>query len=321
VLALGLTYTFTTDSFLSTFNILQLLKDSAYTGLISLGMSLVIIGGGIDLSAGGIVCLCGVACARASFIPGIPGIAVILIAVLAGAACGLFNGLVVMKLHLSEFVTTLASGFVFSGLALITTFKSDGRPVPMKLTNLDFISFGYNYSGLYKITIVWIALAILMQVVLTRTRFGLYTCALGANEKSALMSGVKKDRIKISGFMACGSFCGLAAAMVVAFQTATTQTLGNMMEFQAISACVVGGIVITGGKGDALAACLGAFFMTMVTSGLLKYGLSTGAHYLMYGAVIVIMINFDAQFSRLTDGGRVKKTKKNEPPRLSGVQS
>jgi ribose transport system permease protein len=284
-------------------------------------MSLVIIGGGIDLSAGGIVCLCGVIAARASFIPEIPGIAVVLITVCVGAACGLFNGFIVTRLHLSEFVTTLASGFVFTGLALITTFKVNGHPVSKHIENMDFISFGYNFNGLYKITIIWIVLAVILQIVMTRTKFGIYTCALGANDKSAQMSGISRTKIKIAGFMTCGAFCGLAAAMVVAFQNATTQNLGNMMEFQAISACVVGGIVITGGKGDALAACLGALFMTMVYGGMNKYNLSPGAYYLMYGLVIIIMINFDSQFSRLTDGGRVKRAKRNEPPQLSEVQS
>jgi ribose transport system permease protein len=313
IVLLGLIFVFTTDSFLTERNLFLLLRESAYTGLIALGIGTVIIGGGIDLSAGGIVCLVGVAAARASFIPGIPGFAVIIIAILAGALCGLFNGLIVTKLHLSEFVTTLATGFVFNGLALLTTFHVNGRIISTKITNANYLAFGGHVGGLFIISIFWIVLAVVMQIALTRTKFGLHTAAQGANPKSAQMSGIRGTRIKITGFVLCGSFCGLAAALVIAFQTGTTQALGSMMEFQAITACVVGGVVMTGGKGDALAAFLGALFMTLVTNGLYKWGLSTGAMQFMYGLVIVVMTNFDAQFSRLTEGKHKGSRLKAEP--------
>ncbi|MDR2487071.1 MAG: ABC transporter permease [Clostridiales Family XIII bacterium] len=301
VTALALVFALSTDSFLTTRNLFLLLRESAYTGLIALGIAVVIIGGGIDLSAGGIVCLVGVIAARASFIPGIPGFAVVLLAVLGGMVCGLLNGLIITRLHLSEFVTTLATGFVFNGLALLTTFHEGSRIVSIPITNYSYLLFGGRIGGLYAISVFWVVLAVFMQILLTRTRFGLHTCALGANPRSAQMSGIAGAKVKLAGFLICGAFCGLASALVVAFQTSNTLKLGNMMEFNAIVACVVGGVLMTGGKGDAFAAFFGALFMTLVTNGLYKWGLSTGALQVMYGAVIVIMTNFDAQFGRLTD--------------------
>jgi ribose/xylose/arabinose/galactoside ABC-type transport system permease subunit len=100
--------------------------------------------------------------------------------------------------------------------------------------------------------------------------------------------------------MISGAFAGLAAAMIVAYQTGTNQTLGNMMEFNAIAACVVGGVVLGGGKGDPVSGFLGALLMALITNGLYKWGLSTGGTYVMQGIVILLAMNFDGQFNRIS---------------------
>ena len=301
VLVLGLIFTLGTDSFLTARNLFLLAREAAYTGIIAYGMACIIVGGGIDLSAGGIVCFVGILAARASLIPGIPGILVLLLAILAGAACGALNAFVITKLHLSAFVTTLASGFVFAGLALMSAFRIHGRAVSQSLSNESFLSLGGSVNGLYFITITWIALGVFLQLFLTRTQFWVHLCALGSNEISARMSGVNGDLVKSSAFVLGGGFYGLASAMVVAFQTGTTSGLGNMMEFSAIAACVVGGVEMTGGKGDAFSAFMGTLFMTLITNGLYKLGLSTGSLLLMQGIVIVIVINFDVQFGKFSE--------------------
>jgi ribose transport system permease protein len=301
VIALGLIFALTTESFLTARNMFLLMREAAYTGIIAYGMACIIVGGGIDLSAGGIVCFVGIMTARASLIPGIPGVCVLLIAILAGAACGCVNAFVVVKLHLSAFVTTLASGFAFAGLALMSTFRVHGRAVSQSLSNESFLHFGSNIGGLYFITVIWIAFGIFLQLFLTRTQFWVHLCALGSNEKSAVMSGVNGNKVKSVSFIMGGGFYGLASAMVVAFQTGTTSGLGNMMEFSAIAACVVGGVEMTGGKGDALSAFMGTLFMTLITNGLYKLGLSTGGLLLMQGVVIVLMINFDVQFGKFSE--------------------
>ena len=300
ILIVGVLFTLTSDSFLTGYNLLLLLKDSAYTGLVALGLSCVIVCGGVDLSAGGIVCLVGIVAARASFIPGIPGFAVMLIALAAGLACGALNGLIVTKLHLSEFVTTLATGSVFSGLALLIAFKEHGRAIPMALTNKGFLAFGGNINGLYYISIAWIVLAILLQIMYTMTPLGTYISAVGSNTKAAEMSGVSRNKMKLLTFALSGGFAGLAAAFMVAYSTGTTQQLGTGMEFQGIAACIVGGVAMTGGKGDSLSAVLGTLFMVAVLNGLYKWGLTTGGLDLLEGIIIVAVINFDTILSITT---------------------
>ena len=300
IILLSVVFGFTTDSFFTYRNIIQLFRQAAFTGIIACGVCFVMVGGGIDLSAGGIICLVGVIVARTSLISGMPGIIVILAGVVAGAVCGVFNGAVVTRLHLSEFVTTLASGSVFTGLALLTTFREQGRIVSVTLKNKSLIFFGKTVGDIYWITIVWVAFTIIMQFVMSYTRFGLHVMAMGSHSRAAEMSGVNTRRSKALTFVISGALAGLAAAMLVAYQTGTNQTIGLMMEFNAIAACVVGGIVMGGGKGDPLSAFLGALFMQLITNGLYKWGLTTGSTYVMQGIVILIAMNFDGQLNRIS---------------------
>ena len=300
IVVLCVVFTVTTDSFLSARNMIQLFRQAAYTGIVACGVCFVMVGGGIDLSVGGLICLVGIAVARFSQITWMPGAIVILVGILAGAACGLFNGAVVTRLHLTEFVTTLASGAVFTGLALLTTFREAGRMISVTLTNQSFLNWGTTVGDIYWIIIAWVVLAAVMQFMMSGTRFGLHVMSMGSHARSAEMSGVNIRRTKIFTFVISGAFAGFAAAMIVAYQTGTNQTLGNMMEFNAIAACVVGGVVLGGGKGDPISAFMGALLMTLITNGLYKWGLTTGGTYVMQGIVILLAMNFDGQFNRIT---------------------
>ncbi len=175
---------------------------------------------------------------------------------LVGAVCGVINGFIVTKLHVSEFVTTLATGFIYFGLGMVFSFRQNGRIFAQYLTNDSFNVFGRDIGGLYYITIAFVILAAVLYVIQTRFRLGLYTYAVGSNPKSATMSGVNNDNIKLLGFLISGLCAGLAAAFAWALQSSAAINLGKGMEFMAIAACVVGGVALGGGKGDALGALL-----------------------------------------------------------------
>ena len=299
IVILCVVFGLTTDSFITFRNFTQLFRQAAFTGLVACGMSYVMVGGGIDLSAGGVICLTGVAVARFSQISGMPGIVVIIVGILAGTVCGLFNGTIVTRLHLTEFVTTLASGAVFTGLSLLTTFRERGRVVSVTLTNKSFLAFGKPIGQIYVIIIAWIVLTVIMHFIMSNTRFGLHVMAMGSHSKSAEMSGVNIIRTKTLTFVISGALAGVAATLLVAYQTGTNQALGSMMEFNAIASCVVGGVVLGGGKGDPISGFLGALFMTLITNGLYKWGLTTGSTYVMQGVVILLAMNFDGQLNRI----------------------
>ncbi|SHI10131.1 ribose transport system permease protein [Sporobacter termitidis DSM 10068] len=302
VLILAVIFSFTTRSFLDARNLVELFRESALVGIVALGASFVIIGGGIDLSTGGIVTVSGLVCARLSFIPGIPGALVLLAGVLTGVVCGLLNAVLVTRVHLTEFVATLASGFVYSGLAMLIAFREGGIIQSRAITNASFTFLGGKIGGIYNITAVWVVLMIVMMLVLTKTTFGLHTYAQGSNARSALMSGVNNDFIKGSGFVICGACAGLAAAFVVAKNAAAPVTLGSDVAFEAIAACVVGGLVLGGGRGDAVGAFLGGLFMQLILNGIYKYNLPIAYQWILMGAIIVLVTAFDAQFNKLRFG-------------------
>ena len=306
ILILSIIFGLTTDSFLSARNIMEILRVAAYTGIICIGTSFVLIGGGIDLSAGGIICFAGVICTRLACM-GIPMIPVVLIAVIVSALCGMLNGVLITRFHLNDFITTLATGYVFSGLALITIMHDEsGRVVSQEIKNRGFLALGKSINGFSYIAIAWIVLTLVAWFIQTRTTYGLHTTAMGSNSKSSEMSGINIKWMKISNYIICGACCGIGAAFTVAYQQTAYLTLGDGMGFNAVAACVVGGVVLGGGKGDAIGAFLGAIFMTLVTNGMRKYGLSTAWQYVFEGAIIMIAIIFDAGIGVLT-AKRLKK--------------
>jgi ribose transport system permease protein len=216
-------------------------------------------------------------------------VGIILGAVVCGAICGFFNGYVIIRFHLNDFITTLASGFVFSGLALATIFHDDaGRVASVALKHKAFLSIGQNVGGFYYISIAWLIFTVIAYLVQTRTSFGLHVTAMGSNPRSSEMSGIDIVKLKIITFTLSGLFCGLAAVFIVANQGTIYLSLGDGKGFEAVAACVIGGVVLGGGKGDALGAFLGAIFMTLVSNGMYKYGLGTAWQFVFVGAVILV---------------------------------
>lgn len=298
VVAVALFFGLTSNSFFTTSNISQLLRESAYIGTIAIGMSGVIISGNIDLSAGGIVCFSGCILARLAH-AGAPAVVCVIGAIAIGIGLGFVNSVLVNHLHIAPFVATLAAGFAYTGLALIFTFRDKlGRQVNQSIKNPGVEFLGGKVGIIYYSVIVWLILAFIIYFVQTRTKFGMHTYAVGSNEKSAQMSGVRLYRIKAANYMICGAMCGVAAVFTVSYNHTATPSLGNAMEFQAIAACVIGGIVMSGGFGSSISAVLGSIFFMMLTNGMLKYGLNVDWQKMVQGALIIIATSFDAQFTR-----------------------
>jgi len=300
VLVMAVIFSVTTDAFLNFRNIMNLLKDSAYLGIIALGMSFVIIGGGIDLSVGGIACVVGVLSIRLSVI-GVPGILIVLMAVIFGAVFGLVNAVLITRFKLTEFVTTLATGFIFTGLTLVFSFRERGAVTTVAIPRLsDFRLFGGNLNGVHYITIVWGILTVITFLVLSKMKFGLHTYAIGSHPRSALMSGVNNNRVKTLGYLICGACAGLAVVMQAALNGSSPLNIGTGYEFKAIAACVVGGVVLGGGKGDTLSAFIGSLFLIMLMNGLYKYGLPFYWDNILQGAIILVATAFDAVFNMIS---------------------
>ena len=301
VVVVAVVFTASTGTFLSASNLSQLLRDSAYVGTIAIGMCILITSGNIDLSAGGIVCFAGCICARLAN-AGVNVVLVILATIAIGLALGWFNAFMVNNLHLTPFVATLASGFVYSGLGLVFAFRDDhGRIVNQMIQNKAFTSLANKVGIIYISVIVWIILTALIYFLQRRTKIGMHIYAMGSNENAARMSGVQLFKNKRICYMACGFFCAVAAIFTVAYNQTATPSLGTGYEFQAIAACVVGGVAMTGGSGNSIGAALGSIFMTMLTNGLLKFGMGSDWMNILTGGIIIIATGFDAVFNKITN--------------------
>lgn len=301
VIVAAVAFTATTGSFLSPANLSQLLRDSAYVGTVSIGMCIVMISGNIDLSAGGIICFAGCICARLAN-AGLNVVIVVLVTILIGLGLGWFNAFMVNNLHLTPFVATLASGFVYSGLGLVFAFRDNhGRIVNQMIKNPGFSALANKVGIIYISVIVWAVLVAVIYFLQKRTKLGMHIYAMGSNENAAKMSGVQLFRNKRICYMACGFFCSVAAVFTVAYNQTATPSLGTGYEFQAIAACVVGGIAMAGGGGNAIGAALGSIFMTMLTNGLLKFGMGSDWMNILTGGIIIVATGFDAVFNKITN--------------------
>ncbi len=300
VVAVALFFGLTTNTFFTPNNVSQLLRDAAYVGTVALGMCCVLTSGNIDLSAGGIVCFSACMCARVAH-AGAPMIVCVLVAVGMGVGLGFVNGFLINHVHLTPFVATLAAGFVYTGCGLIFTFRDDkGRVTNLAVNNRGFEAIGGKIGLIYYFVIAWLIMAAILYFIEKYTTFGMHTYAMGSNENASKMSGVRLYRVKATNYIMCGGFAGIAAAFVTAYNGTATASIGSGMEFQAIAACVVGGIALEGGKGSAINAVLGGLFMSMLTNGMLKYGLNVDWQNIATGALIIIAMVFDAQFTRIS---------------------
>ena len=285
-----LVFGFTTEDFFTWKNINALLHDTALIGIVATGITFVMLGGGVDLSVGSIVNLALIVEARLIGSAGMPAIPAILIGLLVGAAAGFFNAFIIDKLHLMEFIATLSTQMVLRGVVYLCGEKDRfGNLVTSGVKNnvLKAIKSDAFGSGIYWVTIAWILLVIISQIVLKKTKFGVYTYARGSNLLSSQLSGINTTKMRYAHYTIAGLFSGIAGTFTLAWMGAATFTAGTNHPFECISMFVVGTTVFCGGIGNAVGTAAGSLFMKLVTNGLLKYGLPTEYQFIAQGVLIL----------------------------------
>lgn len=298
LLIFALIFSATTDSFLTARNITSILREVSVIGLLSIGVTFVIIGGGIDLSTGTVMGLAAMITSRLVTDTLLPIWLIVVIVILIGLLLGIINGLLVVKLGMSEFIATFATMYIYRGFVFMLAYREEGRMITKAVTDKQFLSIGGNIGGLYYMSLIWAAAILIAYLVLKKTVFGTYVYAIGTNRQSAQLSGIHVDRIKVGTFMISAACSALAGVFLLAWQGSAGLNTGSGMEFEAIAAVVVGGIVLSGGRGDTLGVAVGSLFMVVVVNGIYKYGLSTEVQTIAYGAVIIIMSIFDSLYIR-----------------------
>ncbi len=277
-----------TDVFLTQRNLVNILQQSSINACIAIGMTLVIISGGIDLSVGPAAALSAVFSATL-LMAGYPVPLVILTALSIGLLCGMLNGLLIAFAGLQPFIVTLGTLSLFRALALIYT---GGNPV-LGLPNEFRQIFSSYVFGLPIPVIVVGVLAVAATVLLKKTPLGEYILAVGGNEEAARVSGVPIERTKVITYMMSGGLASLAAVILMARLGAAEPTLGNLWELEAIAASAIGGASLMGGKGSIFGTILGAIVLGAMRNGLTLLNVQAFYQLLATGIIIILAMLVD----------------------------
>lgn len=296
-------FAFMSDAFLTTTNLVIMTKHVAINAILAVGMLLVILKGGIDLSVGSIVGLSGIVAGillQGVTIGGVvafpPVWAVIILTLTVGALVGAVNGVLVARYSLAPFIATLGMLYMARGAALLL---SGGSTYPNLAGSPELGNTGFHLLGLGTIlgipTPIWIMIgfAAVATLVMRRTPFGRWIYAIGGNERAAELSGVPIRRVKISVYVISG-VCAAMAGMIIASElTSAAPQVGATYELRAIAAVVIGGASLMGGSGNIRGALVGAFVIGFLTDGLVLVGVSTFWQVFIMGAVIVLAVMLD----------------------------
>jgi len=279
--------------FLTPANLLTVLEQSAINGIIAVGMTFVIISAGIDLSVGSILAFAGIVLAMLLRAECPPALAV-LGAIAAGGGCGLINGLLITLGRLPPFIATLGMMSVARGAALLLT---DGRPISGFESGFRSLATA---QPLHVPAPAWIMVGVyaVAFVLLTRTRFGLYTYAMGGNEQASHLSGVNVRRHKTAVYILSGCTSAIAAVVLTARLNSAQPIAGMTYELDAIAATVIGGTSLMGGQGTLAGTLIGALLMGVLKNGLNLLGVSSFLQQVIIGGVIIAAVLFDTVFKR-----------------------
>jgi len=277
------------DRFADIDNVLTILRAAAVIGVVSVGMTFVIIGGGIDLSVGAIVALSSVwatTLATQQMAADVHWIVMVGTAVLVGAACGLVNGVVIAYGKLVAFIATLAMLAAARGLAEILANRRT-----QIVQDQDFIRFfSGDVLGIPTLVIIFALVALAGWVLLNRTTFGRRTFAVGGNAEAARLAGIRVQRHTVLLYVLSGVACGVAAVMLMARTTTGSSTHGTLYELDAIAAVVIGGTLLIGGRGTIVGTVLGVLIFTTLSNVFTLNNLSSSAQAVAKGAIIVAAV-------------------------------
>ena len=277
-------------------NTLTILKLASVVGVVTVGMTFVIIGGGIDLSVGAIVALAGVWCttvATQSYGAG----GMIFSALTVGLAVGVVNGLLISYGRLVPFIATLAMMVAARGLAAEISDKQT------QVSNNQFINgiASTNVLGIPLLVYILAAVVVAGWVLLNRTTFGRRTVAVGGNPEAARLAGINVRRHTLLLYALSGLCCGIAAVMLTAQATSAQAAMANLYELDAIAAAIIGGTLLSGGRGTIIGSLLGVVIFSTITNLFAINGLSTEAQNMVKGGIIVAAVLVQqVQFRSLT---------------------
>lgn len=285
---------FISDAFFTVPNLLNVLRQVSIVAIISVGMTLVILTAGIDLSVGSVLAFTGAVVAGV-ISAGVSWPLAILITLVVGTLMGAANGLIVAKGKVPAFIATLAVMVIARGMTLVFT---QGKPIVIADPAFRFIGSG-NIFGIPFPIILMFSIFIVMHWVLKNTTFGRYVYAVGGNEEASRLAGIAVDRVKITVYALTGLFASISALIYTSRLMSAQPNAGSMMELDAIAAVIIGGTRLTGGKGGVTGTLIGALIMGVLNNILNLANVSPFYQDIAKGLVILIAVLIDSKLAKL----------------------
>ena len=302
LIAIIITFSMLSPFYFSTGNFLIMASHVAIFGLLAVGMMLVILTGGIDLSVGTLMTFCAVIAGVVLTYWGLPLPLGVLAAIGAGALCGLTSGTFVAKMKIPPFIATLGMMLMLKGLSLVI---SGTRPIYFNDTpGFTEISRGSLIGEVIPAlpipngVLILFLVAIAASYILGRTVLGRYTFALGSNEESVRLSGVNTDAWKMAVYALAGGICGIAGLLIASRLNSAQPALGLGYELEAIAAVVIGGTSLAGGRGTILGTLIGALIMAVLANGLRILSVAQEWQTVVTGAIIILAVYADMMRKR-----------------------
>jgi len=286
-------FSFISPNFFSIGNLSNLILQGSVLLIISLGLTLVMLSNGIDLSVGSLMSLCGMV-AGMSLSKGLGLIPALFFGILTGLASGLFIGFLVTRLRFSPFIATFGMMGVFEGISL---FSNKGESIYWSESVFNFIGSGYLFNVPFP---VWLAALtfVIVYVLLYKTPFGVNVYAIGGHEEGLRLSGVNVRRQKIMVYMVSGLLASIGGMVLSSRIASGHPTVGIGYEFEAIASSVIGGTTFFGGQGGIVGTLFGALMITLLRNGLNLLGYTTPFQYCVIGVILAVGITLNTLYKR-----------------------
>ena len=284
-------FSFTSNNFLTLTNLLNILNQNAYIIIATYGIALIMMSGGLDMSVGYMMSICGVMAAM-MILAGVPVFIACVITILAAVCFGALGTLLEQLLQLPRIFVSIGLSTVYQGVAyVITNSKTiSGLPQSFKVLGQGTVL----HPSLTYATLIMVVFGIVMSIVMDRTYFGRYVFALGGNENAARLAGINVKRMKYAIGCIAGFFCGLGALILTSRVGAAAASTAAGTEITVLTGVLVGGVSVRGGDGKIANCIAGVLIMGLLTNGMQLAGLNTYYQYIAKGAIMLLVMWFDA---------------------------
>lgn len=278
------------EAFLTAGNFFTIARQVSMMGIVSVGMTFVMLIGGFDLSVGSLQGLIGVTVAGFMVKLGLPIWLAIIGTIVVGGIVGAVNGLIVTRLKVNAFITTLSTMTILKGVAFVIT---GAFPITNLPKNFQMIGQGY-IAGLVPIPVIIMAVVfVLGSFILNKTYLGRDLYSVGGNEEASRLSGINVNRVKLIAFISCGVLGAVSGMILAARLNSGQPAAGDGFEFNVITACVLGGVSLDGGEGRLSGVLIGVLIMGVLANGMTILGLNDYYQWIIKGLVLIMGVAFD----------------------------